>query len=214
MRAASISCLPTPAAGCVESLPARALTAPNDAEHHGHRRDLADRRRVRHRARGQARGDRRGGARQRRHRVGARRVRALCPLRRDGRQRARAILGKQGVLSDRASLQAQLPAGAARNALDCALWDYEAKRNGTSAALLAGLAPLRPLLTAYTISLDSAEAMAARRRRGRTLHAAAETQAGRPGRRRAHAQHQDGLPTRAPDRRCQRSPGRRPCCRS
>jgi L-alanine-DL-glutamate epimerase-like enolase superfamily enzyme len=73
----------------------------------------------------------------------------------------RAILGKQDVLSDRASLQAQLPAGAARGALDCALWDYEAKRNGTSAALLAGLAPLRPLLTAYTISLDSAEAMAA-----------------------------------------------------
>ena len=73
----------------------------------------------------------------------------------------RAILGMQGVLLDRASLQAQMPAGAARSALDCALWDYEAKRSATSAALLAGLAPLRPLLTAYTISLDSAEAMAA-----------------------------------------------------
>jgi L-alanine-DL-glutamate epimerase-like enolase superfamily enzyme len=73
----------------------------------------------------------------------------------------RAILGMQGTLSDRASLQAQLPAGAARGALDCALWDYDAKRNGTRAALLAGLAPLRPLLTAYTISLDSPEAMTA-----------------------------------------------------
>jgi L-alanine-DL-glutamate epimerase-like enolase superfamily enzyme len=73
-----------------------------------------------------------------------------------------AILALQGRLSDRASLQTQLPAGAARNALDCALWDYEAKRGATSAAALAGLAPLRPLLTAYTISLDAPDAMAAR----------------------------------------------------
>ena len=73
----------------------------------------------------------------------------------------RAILAMQGTLSDRASLQQQVPAGAARSALDCALWDYEAKRSGISAAARAGLAPLRPLLTAYTISLDSAEAMAA-----------------------------------------------------
>ena len=43
---------------------------------------------------------------------------------------------------DRADLQALLPAGAARNALDCALWDLEAKRSGRSAAELAGLAPL------------------------------------------------------------------------
>jgi L-Ala-D/L-Glu epimerase / N-acetyl-D-glutamate racemase len=73
-----------------------------------------------------------------------------------------AILAMQGTLSDRASLQEQLPAGAARNALDCALWDYEAKRRGTNAAALAGLAPLRPLLTAYTISLDAPRAMAAK----------------------------------------------------
>jgi L-alanine-DL-glutamate epimerase-like enolase superfamily enzyme len=55
-----------------------------------------------------------------------------------------------------------MPAGAARNALDCALWDYEAKRGATSVAALAGLAPLRPLLTAYTISLDAPVAMAAK----------------------------------------------------
>jgi L-alanine-DL-glutamate epimerase-like enolase superfamily enzyme len=72
-----------------------------------------------------------------------------------------AILGLRGTLRDRASLARQMPAGAARNALDCALWDYEAKRSGTSAAELAGLAPLHPVTTAYTISLDSAEAMAA-----------------------------------------------------
>jgi L-alanine-DL-glutamate epimerase-like enolase superfamily enzyme len=71
-----------------------------------------------------------------------------------------AILAMRGAISDRASLLRQLPAGAARNALDCALWDYEAKRSGTPAARLAGLAPLGPATTAYTISLDSAEAMA------------------------------------------------------
>src|SRR5262245_13871042 len=61
---------------------------------------------------------------------------------------------------DRASLARRLPPGAARNALDCALWDYEAKRSGRSAASLAGLASLRTLTTAYTISLDDAAAMA------------------------------------------------------
>jgi L-Ala-D/L-Glu epimerase len=72
-----------------------------------------------------------------------------------------AILGLRGTLRDRAGLARQMPAGGARNALDCALWDYEAKRSGTSAAQLAGLAPLHPVTTAYTISLDTADAMAA-----------------------------------------------------
>jgi L-Ala-D/L-Glu epimerase len=71
-----------------------------------------------------------------------------------------AILGLRGTLRDRASLARQMPAGAARNALDCALWDYEAKRSGTSAAQLAGLTQLHSVTTAYTISLDRAEAMA------------------------------------------------------
>ena len=55
-----------------------------------------------------------------------------------------AILAMRGTLTDRASLLQQMPAGAARNALDCALWDFEAKRSGTPAAQLAGLAPLQP----------------------------------------------------------------------
>jgi L-alanine-DL-glutamate epimerase-like enolase superfamily enzyme len=64
---------------------------------------------------------------------------------------------------DRAGLQALLPAGAARNALDCALWDLEAKIGGRSVAELAGLAPpLRAVETAFTISLASPEEMAAR----------------------------------------------------
>jgi L-alanine-DL-glutamate epimerase-like enolase superfamily enzyme len=60
----------------------------------------------------------------------------------------------------RTELAALLPAGAARNALDCALWDLEAKRSGRSAASLAGIGSLRPVLTAFTLSLGSPEAMA------------------------------------------------------
>jgi L-alanine-DL-glutamate epimerase-like enolase superfamily enzyme len=61
---------------------------------------------------------------------------------------------------DRAGLQAALPAGAARNALDCALWDFEAKRAGRPVHELAGLPPPRPLTTCYTISLGEPQAMA------------------------------------------------------
>lgn len=65
---------------------------------------------------------------------------------------------------DRRALQTLLPPGAARNALDCALWDLEAKTSGKSAVELAGLAPLRPVETALTISLASPPEMAARAR--------------------------------------------------
>jgi L-alanine-DL-glutamate epimerase-like enolase superfamily enzyme len=61
---------------------------------------------------------------------------------------------------DRAALQQTLPAGAARNALDCAFWDIEAKRAGQPAHALAGLGPPRPLVTAYTISLAAPDEMA------------------------------------------------------
>ncbi len=61
---------------------------------------------------------------------------------------------------DRTELQTLLPAGAARNALDCALWDLEAKRTGTPAYVIAGRRRLDPVKTAYTISLGSPEAMA------------------------------------------------------
>ena len=49
---------------------------------------------------------------------------------------------------------------AARNALDCALWDLEAKLRGKSVWQLAGLDRPKPLVTAYTLSLDTPEAMA------------------------------------------------------
>jgi L-alanine-DL-glutamate epimerase-like enolase superfamily enzyme len=61
---------------------------------------------------------------------------------------------------DRKSLQQALPAGAARNALDCAFWDYEAKTGSVPAWQLADLPAPAPLTTAYTISLGAPEAMA------------------------------------------------------
>ena len=61
----------------------------------------------------------------------------------------------------RAALQGALPAGAARNALDCACWDLEAKVTGVPAAVRAGVAPLRPVTTAYTLSLGTPEEMGA-----------------------------------------------------
>ena len=60
---------------------------------------------------------------------------------------------------DRERLQNLLRPGAARNAVDCALWDLDAKRVGASVAELAGLSPLKPLVTAYTLSLDTPENM-------------------------------------------------------
>lgn len=60
---------------------------------------------------------------------------------------------------DRRALQSALKPGAARNAVDCALWDLEAKRSGKPVWRLAGLDQPGPLTTAYTLSLDSPEAM-------------------------------------------------------
>ena len=56
---------------------------------------------------------------------------------------------------DRAELYELLPAGAARNAVDCALWDLEAKASGKRAWELAGLPAPKPEITAYTLSLDT-----------------------------------------------------------
>ncbi len=61
----------------------------------------------------------------------------------------------------RQSLMDLLPAGAARNAVDCALWDLEAKRAGKRAWELAGLSAPGPEITAYTLSLATPEAMQA-----------------------------------------------------
>ena len=71
---------------------------------------------------------------------------------------------------DRQALQELLPAGAARNALDCALWDLDAKLYGVPAFQLAGLHRMSPVTTAYTISVGDPAQMAA----------AALAEAGRP----------------------------------
>jgi len=60
----------------------------------------------------------------------------------------------------REALQSLMPAGAARNAVDCALWDLDAKRSGIRAYVTAGLTRWPPATTAYTISLDTPGKMA------------------------------------------------------
>ena len=61
---------------------------------------------------------------------------------------------------DSTALQAAMPAGAARNAIDCALWDLAAKAAGQRVWELLGLPEPRPLKTAYTISLGAPDVMA------------------------------------------------------
>lgn len=56
---------------------------------------------------------------------------------------------------ERVDLPDLLPAGGARNALDCALWDLEAKRSGVPAWKAAGVATMAPLTTAYTIGIGT-----------------------------------------------------------
>lgn len=73
-------------------------------------------------------------------------IRAILPMLQDGLERS--------------LLQTLMKPGAARNAVDCALWDLEAKKTGVSVMETLGLRIARPLVTAYTISLGSAEAMA------------------------------------------------------
>ncbi|MEO0829335.1 MAG: N-acetyl-D-Glu racemase DgcA [Pseudomonadota bacterium] len=60
---------------------------------------------------------------------------------------------------DRSELQQVLPPGAARNALDCALWDLEAKRAGKRAWDIASVSAPEPVTTAYTLSLDTPDVM-------------------------------------------------------
>ncbi|HLL28335.1 MAG TPA: N-acetyl-D-Glu racemase DgcA [Xanthobacteraceae bacterium] len=65
----------------------------------------------------------------------------------------------------REELQSALPPGAARNAVDCALWDLDAKRAKKRVWEIAALPVPAPVITAYTISLDTPEAMAEAARR-------------------------------------------------
>src|SRR5947209_3100864 len=69
---------------------------------------------------------------------------------------ARTFLERGAGREDLARL---LPPGAARNALDCALWDLEAKRLGVPARELAGVHRIAPATTAFTISLGPPERM-------------------------------------------------------
>jgi L-alanine-DL-glutamate epimerase-like enolase superfamily enzyme len=75
-----------------------------------------------------------------------------------------AIEAMRGAIAgglDRAGLQQAMAPGAARNALDCAFWDLEAKRAGVPVYELAGMAEPKPLVTAFTISLGTPDEMAA-----------------------------------------------------
>lgn len=60
----------------------------------------------------------------------------------------------------RDDVRALLPPGGARNALDCALWELEARRGGVPVWQLAGLTGVRPLLTTFTVGADEPSAMA------------------------------------------------------
>lgn len=64
----------------------------------------------------------------------------------------------RGIL--REELPGLLPPGGARNAVDCALWDVQAKKCGKRAWELVGFSSVRPIITDYTIGLDTADAMA------------------------------------------------------
>jgi L-alanine-DL-glutamate epimerase-like enolase superfamily enzyme len=70
-----------------------------------------------------------------------------------------------GVITRGAGVEeigALLPAGAARNAVDCALWDLEAKLSGRRVWDLVGLADPGPVTTVYTLGVDTPEAMASK----------------------------------------------------
>jgi L-alanine-DL-glutamate epimerase-like enolase superfamily enzyme len=99
---------------------------------------------------------------------------------------------------DRAALQTAVGAGAARNAIDCALWDLEAKLTGTSVTKLAGVAAPSPVTTAYTLSLDTPEKMAA-----------AAKQSARPVLKRKTCRHTRGRTRCSPYRRRERRLERR-----
>jgi L-alanine-DL-glutamate epimerase-like enolase superfamily enzyme len=74
-----------------------------------------------------------------------------------------AIEGARGAIEagiDRPTLQSLLPAGGARNAVDCALWELDAQRSGSPVWKLAELPPAKPLVTTFTLGADEPAAMA------------------------------------------------------
>ncbi|HEY2685759.1 MAG TPA: dipeptide epimerase [Steroidobacteraceae bacterium] len=78
-----------------------------------------------------------------------------------GADRLESLRGEIEAGIGRLGLQSLLPACAARNALDCALWDLDAKRIGRPAWRIAGLEQPKPLITTFTIGAGSAEKVAA-----------------------------------------------------
>ena len=88
------------------------------------------------------------------------------PYARYGETIADSIALIEGIRADiergmsRAELQDALPPGAARCAVDCAMWDLEARTSGTPVWQLAGLPEPRPVLSAETVVLASAAEMA------------------------------------------------------
>ena len=88
------------------------------------------------------------------------------PLRRNGESIDSVVAAldamKGAIFSglNRDTLQSALPAGAARNALDCAFWDMDAKRAYRSVAELAGLGAVTPVVTAVTLAFDTPDRMA------------------------------------------------------
>ena len=73
----------------------------------------------------------------------------------------RSYLDGRDTPPSRMELLRDLPPGGARNAIDCALWDWEAKNAGVKASRLAGFDALKPLDTAYTLSIAAPHDMAA-----------------------------------------------------
>jgi len=88
------------------------------------------------------------------------------PLRRYGESIDSVVAALDAIKSEvvsglnRETLQRALPPGAARNALDCAFWDIEADRAYRSVAELSGLGAITPVVTAFTLALDTPERMA------------------------------------------------------
>jgi L-Ala-D/L-Glu epimerase len=80
------------------------------------------------------------------------------------RAQIEAIADRFATPPSREELIDLLPAGGARNAVDCALWDLESKQQGRPAWQIAGLPEPHPVLTTYTVSAAEPEAMAARAR--------------------------------------------------
>lgn len=75
-------------------------------------------------------------------------------------RQAEAARGAVEAGASREELQALMPPGGARNAIDCALWDLEAKLSGRPVWQIAGLAEPRPLLSTLTLGADEPEVMA------------------------------------------------------